>query len=284
MSLIENALGRIRAAKQEQDAGSSTTARRAILSAPAARAVANPQLHVTSEMWAQFGIRTDAEFEHQLRSEYRHIKQQVVAEIREHPSERVILVASALSGDGKSYTTANLARSLAREPDHTVLLVDGDAVKPQVSRAFGLVDRPGLMNALADTSCDIESLVVTTDIEGLSILPAGSSSDEATEYFGSERMRSLLAQLQAVPNRIVLIDSLPILNTTEVRALLPLASQVLLVVRAETTPRSAVREAVAIIGDLNTRIVLNAAVRTRLSRYLGYGYGYGYNYDSLPQK
>jgi protein-tyrosine kinase len=136
-----------------------------------------------------------------------------------------------------------------------------------------------LMNALADDSIDIESLVVTTDIEGLSVLPAGSASDHATEYFASDRMRAVIDRLAAVPNRIIVIDSLPLLLTTEVRALIPLASQVLLVVRAESTPQAAVHQAVGLIGeDVNLKVVLNAVVRTPLSQYLGYGQGFDYNY------
>lgn len=240
----------------------------------------NPQLRITGEMWERLGLIADDEFQRQRDSEYRHIKQQVVAELRSGPGNRIVLVASALAGDGKSFTTTNLARALAREPDYTVLLVDGDAVKPQISRALDMVGRPGLMNALADASCDVESLIVTTDVEGLSFLPAGSASEQATEYFGSERMRAILGKLQSVSNRIVLIDSLPILQTTEARALLPLASQVLLVVRAETTPRAAVQQALSLVDkDINVKIVLNGVVRTRLTQYLGYGYDYNYSPD-----
>jgi Mrp family chromosome partitioning ATPase len=167
------------------------------------------------------------------------------------------------------------------EPDYTVLLVDADVVKPQLSRAMGIVERPGLLNAVADHAVDVDSLVLATDIPGLSVLPAGSASENATEYFSSQRMRQVLEQLQAVPNRIVLIDTLPLLLTTEARVLMTLASQVLLVVRAETTPRNAVEQALALISEeVDVKLVLNAVDRTRITRYLGYGYGYQYDYSS----
>jgi protein-tyrosine kinase len=91
-------------------------------------------------------------------------------------------------------------------------------------------------------------------------------------------MREILHTLQLVPNRIIVIDSLPLLLTTESRALLPLAAQVLLVVRAESTPQAAVRKALGLVGEnVNVKIVLNAIARTRLSRFVGYEYGYDYD-------
>lgn len=277
MSLIERALGKVR--RSASGPGGTATGRRPALKMPESRVAAEPHLRISTEMRDQLGLSvTDAQAR-QRAAEYRHIKHQVVEAIHANPGGRVVLVASALAGEGKSYTAANLARSLALEPDFTVLLIDADAVKPHLSRALQLVDRPGLMNALVDHGCDVESLVVTTDIEGLSVLPAGSASEQATEYFGSDRMRAIIEQLQSVPNRIVLIDSLPVLLTTEARALVPLASQVLLVVRAESTPQAAVRQTLKLIGEnASVKIVLNAVVRTRLSKYLGYGYGYEYHY------
>ncbi|MEO8313422.1 MAG: AAA family ATPase [Pseudomonadota bacterium] len=279
MSLIERTLGKVRKSGVGRDM--PVTARRAPLQPPVSRVVADPQLRVTREMRQQLGLELPDEHVHQRASEYRQIKRQVVAEIRSNPDDRVVIVTSALAGEGKSFTSANLARSLAMEPDYTVLLVDGDAVKPALSRALQITHRPGLMNALGDASCDVNSLILTTDIEGLSVLPAGSSSENATEYFGSERMRLILAALQSVPNRIVLIDSLPLLLTTEARVLMPLASQVLLVVRAESTPQAAVQQALNLIGETgNVKLVLNASVRTRLSRYFGYDYGFDYDYST----
>lgn len=282
MSLIERALGKSRGADALPAAAS---VRRPALKMPQPRAVSEPQLRLTDDMLAQLGIKLEppqeATLGRQRSSEYRHIKHQVVTQIQAGPAGRTVLVTSALAGEGKSYTSANLARSLAMEPDFTVLLVDADVVKPALSRAMGIADRRGLMNALADETLEVDSLILTTDIEGLAVLPAGSASQSATEYFGSERMRKVLAQLQSVPNRIVLIDSPPLLPTTEGRALIPFASQVLLVVRAEATPQSAVRQAVTLIDkDVNLRLLLNAVPRTRLTRYLGYDYGYGYDYVS----
>ena len=249
------------------------------------RQAPNPQIRITEEMQEALGLRAPKEQERQRASEYRHIKRQLVSELRQNPARRVIVVASALAGEGKSFTAANLARSLALEPDHTVLLVDADVIKPRLSTILGIADRLGVMDALVDPSCNPEDLVLTTDIEGLSVMPAGSVSENATEYFASQRRVDVLQRLLAVPNRIVVIDTLPLLQTTEARALSSLGGQILLVVRAESTSQAAVQEALSVIGPgANVKIVLNATVRTRLTKYLGHGYGYGYEYSYLPAK
>ncbi len=245
---------------------------------PVPRVAAEPQLRMTAEIQERPGLVARPEQQHQHTSEYRHIKRQVVAEIRENPDERIVLVASALAGEGKSFTSANLARSMALEPDFTVLLVDADVHKPKLTTALGLTGRKGLIDALVDPGMDPESQVQTTDIEGLSVLPAGTPHPNATEYFASERMRGVLDRLLSVPNRIVVIDSLPLLLTTEARALTPHAHQLLMVVRAESTPQAAVKQALALVGDsVQVKLILNAVVTTHVSRYLGYGFDYQYS-------
>jgi len=282
MSLIEKALGKAKTGTGSGMAGvdtSATTGRRLALKMPSPRQSADPGIRVTEAMLQNLGLRAPPEQEHQRASEYREIKRRVVADLRANDAARVIVVASALAGEGKSFTAANLARSLALEPDHAVLLVDADVIKPRISECFGVVTRPGLMDALVDPSRSVEDMVLATDIEGLSVLPAGAVSEHATEYFASDRMRDLLNQLRAVPNRIIVIDTLPLLQTTEARAIAPLAGQVLLVVRAEFTQQSAVESALSVLGKLpSIKLVLNATVRTRLLRYLGHGYGYDYDY------
>jgi capsular exopolysaccharide synthesis family protein len=215
-----------------------------------------------------------------LTAEYRHIKRGLLEDISSHKASRMMLIASALPGEGKSYTAANLAVSLALEPDYTVLLVDADVIKPFISRRFGLAGQPGLMDAAANADIDVESLVVTTSIEGFSILPAGRAHPNATEHFASARMHEIIGLLLAVPNRLIVVDSLPLLLTTEARVLVPLAGQVVLVVRAEVTPQNAVLQAIELLGPgANAKLVLNAVERTRVLDYFGYGYGYGYTYN-----
>src|SRR6188768_3863687 len=151
-----------------------------------------PQLTITPEMREKLGLALTGGPQHQRSSEFRHIKRQLMADIRANPEERVILVTSSMAGEGKSFTTVNLACSLALEHEHTVLLIDADAVKPLLTRTLKLAGQPGLMDALAEPARDVESLVWRTDIPGLSVMPAGGASDVTTEFFASSRPRAVL--------------------------------------------------------------------------------------------
>ncbi len=298
MSLIEKALGKARAISANAPAPApapaqipvpapvdtgATTARQRALKMPPSRVAAMPDIHFTELSLDALGLRAAPEQEHQRVSEFRHVKRNLLGAIRSGESSRVILVASALAGEGKSFTAANLARSLALEPDFSVLLIDADVARPHLSHALGLTDRKGLMNALIEPDCDVETLILSTNVEGLSVLPVGGGHQNATEHLSSERMRAVLELLQEMPNRIIVIDSLPILLSTEARVLAPLAGQILMVVRAESTPQAAVKSAVEILGKgANVKMLLNAVVQTGASRYLGYDYGYAYGYGYGP--
>ena len=245
------------------------------------RVATAPQLQITEALLREKGLRAEADDEAQQRAEYRHIKHGLISELRDTKTRPIVLITSAVQGEGKSFSAAHLALSLAVEPDYTVLLVDADVIRPNLTRTFGLSGRPGIMDAVADQNIDVQSLIVTTNIEGLSILPAGRPHENATEHFASDRMREVIEQLLAVSNRIVVIDSLPLLLTTEARALSPVAGQIVMVVRAESTPQSAVQEAITLLGEeANVKLLLNAIVRTKALGYLGNEYGYGYNYNS----
>lgn len=291
MSLIEKALGKVRAANASSastgvvaappvhvDTG-ATTARQRALQMPPSRIVPNPDIRITEAMLEELGLRAPAEQDYQRVSEYRHVKRNLLGTIRSGEANHIILVVSALAGEGKSFSAANLARTIALEPDYSVLLIDADVANPLISRALGLLDRKGLMNSLVEPDCNVESLILTTDIEGFSVLPAGGNHENATEHLSSDRMRAVLQLLQNDPTRVIVIDSLPVLLTTEARVLGPLAGQVLMVVRSESTPQAAVEQAIGLLGEgVNVKLLLNAVVQTRASRYLGYGYGYDYGY------
>ena len=187
---------------------------------------------------------------------------------------RMILLSSALPGDGKTFIVLNLALSMARERDISVLLVDGDLPKAQLTRALNLRDQPGLLDALKDDRLDVESLVFDTDVPNLEILPAGSPSEGAAELIASARMRDIATRLITCnPRRLVLFDSPPLLISSEARALVPIPGQIVLVARAGHTPRRAIADAIAQVDKKKLQgLVLNDA-------YVGHEHGY-YEYGA----
>jgi receptor protein-tyrosine kinase len=219
--------------------------------------------------------------EHQQRAladQYRHIKRPLVAAAigRGAPKlERgqLIMMASAMPGEGKTFTSINLALSMALEKDVSVLLVDADVAKPHISRTFGVEHELGLIDVLRDGKANVESLILQTDVENLSILPAGQRSETATELLASNRMQETFDYLaDSDPARVVLIDSPPLLLTSESRALAHWVGQIVIVVRADMTPHQAVLDAIGYLGEgKRISLVLNQSRAETPGYYYGYG-------------
>jgi protein-tyrosine kinase len=193
--------------------------------------------------------------ERQLSGEYRQIKRPLIANalgrgVPKTPNGHRIMVASAMPGDGKTFTSINLALSFAMEKDLSVVLVDADVAKAHLSRILGVENELGLMDLLHDEQLDPESVVLPTDVPGLSILSAGKAKENATELLSSARMEHVAAQISARdPKRIVLFDSAPLLVTSEAMALVTAIGQIVMVVRAGVTPQSAVLDAIELLGE-----------------------------------
>ena len=233
------------------------------------------------------GVIPPADRERLIADQYRRIKRALIGNMSgrvepaiQHP--RLIMMTSALSGDGKTYTSVNLALSLAGEKDRTCLLVDGDVAKPHIGNLFGVQEEPGLLDALQDESLDVESLILPTDVPGLSILPAGRRHEQATEMLASERMLQVLQRLESRdPRRIALVDSPPILLSSEARVLMNIMGQIVFVVRAGVTPKPAVLEALSQIDEGRyVGLILNQSETAHAAGYYGYGYGYGAGYGA----
>jgi len=235
------------------------------------------RIQIDREALCLAGYLPESSRERQFADHYRQIKRPLIAAAKVapepgEPSPRLVMMASALPGDGKTFTSINLALSLARERDVSVVLVDADLPKPHVSRIFGVDKEAGLLEALTDTNIDIESLLLPTDVGSLSILPAGKPHESATELLASARMSVLITRLLSRnPNRILLFDSPPLLVSTESRALAAMAGQIVLVVRSGATPRQAVVDALEQLGERKgVGLVLNQG-RAGLGGYHDYG-------------
>lgn len=244
-------------------------------------AVSGPSRFVNIDFDAmrEAGLLAPADEAKIFEDEYRVIKRPILANAFGKGSKsvengHVVLVTSALAGDGKTFTCINLALSLAKELDSSVLLLDADLPKPHVSTLFDAEEEPGLLDYLHGTVNGIEDIELGTSIDGLTIVPAGTSREHATELLSGQRMAEFLEKVhRRNPKQIILIDSPPLLQTTESRALSAIAGQVVLIVRAGTTPKEAVKHAISTIdNDKPVNAVLNQVQFNR-----GSGYYYGYN-------
>ena len=286
MSLVEQAIARMRnqakaaAPQKAADARGAPGTAAKTATAPAGRAAAplRPARRISIDravLRANGYLAEEAQDRH-FADHFRRIKRPLVEKAMSSDAageSQVIMVTSALPGDGKTFTSINLALSIALERDVSALLIDCDVAKRHVAQITGLEDEIGLLDALSDESLDIESLVVETDLPRFSILPAGRRVDGTAELLSSNRMRQIIAQLcMHNPRRILLLDSPPLLITNEGRALLKVAGQVVLVALAGHTPRHAIEDAMALIGPQQAGgIVLNQVAPGGHDGYYGYG-------------
>jgi len=184
-------------------------------------------------------------------------------------------VASALPGEGKTFTAVNLVMSIAMELDTTVLLVDGDVAHPDLPNILGTRKSPGLLELLTRDDLDIDDVVVQTNIENLSVMPAGAQQLRATELLASEQMAIVLRDLSTrYPDRIIVFDSPPLLPTTEARVLASHMGQIVMVVAADSTKQNTVNLALETIERCEVVLMLlNKADKTDVGSYYGY-YGH----------
>ena len=211
--------------------------------------------------------------------DFRIIKRPLLRQARASGAEAIrhgnlIVVTSAMPGEGKTYCAINLAMSIAMEMDITVLLVDADVARPSVLKVLGLPPEPGLMDVLLDPQLSMGDVILKTNVANLRILPAGRSNKHATELLASRAMSRLLAEIASrYSDRVVVFDSPPLLITSEAHALVGQMGQVVMVVEAEKTTQHAVKEALRQIEACeHIHLIYNKTKSFPGNDYYGYGY------------
>jgi protein-tyrosine kinase len=281
MSVIENAIKRLQAS---QGAAAGTPGR-ALPPAVARRQGSSGDTTTSARIipidldgLRSVGLLPPAHQERELAQQYRQIKRPLINNalgrgVERLPGGNLVMIASAIPGEGKTFTSINLALSMRLEEDVTVLLVDGDVVNPRLSQILGADDVRGLLDVVKDPSLSLSSAIMQTDIPGFSFLPAGHQDPNATELLASARMQEVVTQLsQQDPSRLVLFDSAPLLLTTESHALTEVAGQILMVVRADQTPQHVVLEAIETLSESKSvSLVLNQSMK---QPHAGYYYRY----------
>lgn len=188
---------------------------------------------------------------------------------------RLIMVTSSLPGEGKTFSSINLAISIAIGGEHPVLLVDADIARPSVSNTLELdiPDEIGLADYLDDPSIPVTELLRPTSLPGLTLLPAGHLKHRPVDLLASGNMARLVEELRTLlPHHVIVFDSPPLLPVTETRSLSALVGQVMLVVAAGETPRTAVNESLLQLENCPAVGLLfnKAPVQPKAPAYYGY--------------
>ena len=218
-----------------------------------------------------------------ISEEFRIIKRQLLLTAKGSskqapiPHGERILICSAHPDEGKTFCALNLALSMAAEKDNEVLLVDADFAKPSILSSLGLEGSKGFMDALADPQLPVEDCIIYTDIPGLAILPAGEQTNHDTEFLASSRTEQVLNRLtQNNPTRIVIFDSPPALSASPASVLATHVGQVLMIVKADETTETALRDALSLmVGCDHIQLLLNGTKFSPTGRRFGSYYGYG---------
>ena len=166
-----------------------------------------------------------------------------------HPeSPRTVMVTSTYPGEGKTFVACNLAVSLALGVDQYVLAIDCDLRRPSLHEVLGAPNTRGLCEFLKGKA-GFEDMVVRTEIEKLSILPAGKVPSNPAELLSSNLMESFIKDIKdRYQDSYILIDAPPIHITAEARALAQYVDGIVFVVMAQRTPRREIQKSIEVLG------------------------------------
>ena len=183
---------------------------------------------------------------------------------------RIIMITSAVPGEGKSFVAANLAVSIAQGINEHVLLMDCDMRMPSIHRFFGFGNVQGLSDYLVNGS-SLSSSLLKTKVEKLTILPGGKPQHNPAELLSSEKMSQLLADVKTrYPDRYIIIDSPPPQLTAETGAIARQVDGIIIVVKFGSTRHELVEDT---LKKLDKKKILGVIINRFDIQSMKYGYG-----------
>jgi receptor protein-tyrosine kinase len=205
----------------------------------------------------------------------RTLLRQAFSDGRPQGTSHLIMVTSARPSEGKTFMAINLALSMALEKDITVLLIDADVAQPAVPGVLGFEGDRGLLDLLVDPKLDMSEVMIRTNIETLSVLPAGRDMPNANELLASAKMEALVDDIaRRYPDRVIIFDTPPVLVRTETSVLAAHVGQVAFVIEAEHTNETAVKESLELLnGCSNIGLILNKLRSSYGTERFGQYYG-----------
>jgi non-specific protein-tyrosine kinase len=204
--------------------------------------------------------------------EFRKLKAQIFHRLPNPPHS--ILVTSAAPQEGKTMVAVNLAMAISKEIHRKAILIDGDIRKPGIHLEKSK-NVKGLSNYLSDGT-PLSEILINSEIENLRIIMAGPSSSKSSELIGSKRMGELLKSLNEIgDSTYIVIDSPPIISTTEPTLLSKMVDGIILIVMADRMPRESIQRAVKSIDRQKIIGIVFNQIDLKSSSYYSKSY-YGY--------
>jgi capsular exopolysaccharide synthesis family protein len=198
-------------------------------------------------------------------------------------SSKVIVVTSAVHGEGKSVTTINLALTFARQENLKVVLVDADMRKSSIQRWLGLAESSHGLSTVLQHGGELNGSLIRLEDPPLAVLPAGPHPENPAELLESSAMKRLLATLKQEFD-IILLDTPPVLPVADPGIAAAHADGVLMVVRAGKTQRKTVTQAQQLLTQMKANLL--GSILTHVEYYLPgyYRYYHYYRYGSSSKE
>jgi len=242
-----------------------------------------PQLTLDRGRLASFGIAIPSSARSRTVEEFRLVKRNLMAAwspsdlTGDRGSGRLIMITSARPGEGKTFTSINLALAFASERDAKALLVDVDTQHPGLPEIFGIPGEKGIVDVLAG-NLELSEVLIQTNLPNLMLLPAGRGGPHVPELLSSREMEALLVELmQRLSDRFIIIDTPPCMASSDAAALAPLVGQIVFVVEAHSTQQAEVEAALSMLSACPQISLLLNKSDTLASEHFG---SYGYYYHS----
>jgi protein-tyrosine kinase len=185
---------------------------------------------------------------------------------------RLVMVTSAVPGEGKTLTAANVALTLSESYGRRVLLVDADLRRPTLHQLFQVSNAKGLLDGLEAGSEEPMSLIEVSS--NLSVLPAGRSTAEPMSLLISERMRQVLREASEIFDWVI-VDTPPIGLVPDAHVLADMVPAAVFVIKAGSTPHELISTAVTTLGRPR---ILGVVLNCVSDREVAGGYSCGYHY------
>jgi receptor protein-tyrosine kinase len=240
----------------------------------------NQKIEIDLDMLESKGFVSTNSQRQLINEEYRAIKRKLLdnafgALSKSLNNSNIIMVTSSRPGEGKTFTAINLALSIALEQDKTVLLVDADVLRPNVMKTLEQENRQGLMEYLLGETDNISKVMCRTNLDNLRIISAGKSHHLSTELLASEKMFDAVEEFaNRYTDRVVIVDTPPLLGINETAILANLAGQALVVTEESKTKLVDIQNAVKQLNpDMAIGFIVNKAEKGSSD---GAGYGYYY--------
>jgi len=207
--------------------------------------------------------RIITEQQNSISDAYRVLRTQVLQRLNEK-NWNTLAITSPGSGAGKSLTAINLAMSLAREVDNTVLLIDANLRSPKLDKFFDFHTEYGLSDYLLQDKPLGEMLVNPEGVSRFVVLPAGRAIANSSEMLSSPKMQRLVEEVKhRYPSRIVIFDLPPLLESSDALAFIPNADATLVVIEEGKTKEAELKQAFELLqGNEVLGTILNKAYTT----------------------